>query len=505
MAAAEFADTGSGSSEGSLRAPDPGVGLPSAVIPDLVLLDAVELSWLIRRREVSCVEVMESYLAHIDRFNPFVNAIVSRPDDAVLLAQARERDRELDRGDYAGWMHGFPIAVKDLADAEGFVTTRGSPILAANVATSDELFVGRMRAAGAIVIGKTNVPEFGLGSHTFNPVFGTTGNPYAVERTAGGSSGGAAAALALRMLPVADGSDFMGSLRNPAAFCNVLGLRPSFGRVPVEGFVSRPSVSGPMARTVRDTAMLLSTMAGPHERAPLGIEQDPAGFTRTLERGFDGVRIGWLGDFDGYLATDPGVLDLCRSSLEVFDGLGCTVEPVGTVLPVEQAWETFLLWRHWMVGEQLHPWYADPHSRAALKPEAAFEVEGYLSLQVRDIARATEGRDEWYASVTRLFGSYDYLLAPSAQVFPFDAGTRWPSRVGGRTMDTYHRWMETVAPWTLSGHPVINLPVGFNEAGLPMGVQLIGRNHDEWSLLQLAHSYEQATDWVHRVLPPSLR
>ncbi|WP_249124698.1 amidase family protein [Saccharopolyspora erythraea] len=191
----------------------PGAGLPSSRISDLVLLDAVELSWLLRRREVSCVEVMRTYLDHIDRFNPLVNAIVSRADDETLLEQAKQRDEELARGECKGWMHGFPIAVKDLADAEGFPTSKGSPILAGQTAADDEIAVRRMRDAGAIVIGKTNVPEFGLGSHTFNRVFGTTVNPFDPSRSAGGSSGGAAAALSLRMLPVADGSDFMGSLR----------------------------------------------------------------------------------------------------------------------------------------------------------------------------------------------------------------------------------------------------------------------------------------------------
>ena len=483
----------------------PGAGLASAVVPDLVQLDAVELSWSIRRREVSCAEVMNAFLAHIDRFNPLVNAIVSRVDDDLLLQRARQRDEELERGEYRGWMHGFPIAVKDMADAEGFPTTMGSPILERNYPAADELAVRRMREAGAIVVGKTNVPEFGLGSHTFNPVFGTTGNPYDPQRSAGGSSGGAAAALAMRMLPVADGSDFMGSLRNPAAFCNVLGLRPSFGRIPAEGFVSEPAVLGPMGRTVRDTAMLLSTMAGPDDRAPLAVEQDPAIFTEPLERDLRGTKIGWVGDFDGHLPTEDGVLQLCTSSFATFTGVGCSVEPISTALPIEQAWRTFLLWRHWMQGTKLAHLHDDPATREQLKPEAVFELEGYRSLTAPDIAEALEGRNRWHAAVSALLDEYDFLLAPTAQVFPFDAELRWPDRIAGRPMDTYHRWMETVAPWTLSGHPVVNLPAGFGSAGLPTGVQLIGRHRDELSLLRVAHAYEQASDWVHRVLPPALR
>ncbi|GAA4887579.1 MULTISPECIES: amidase [Saccharopolyspora] len=483
----------------------PGAGLPSTLIPDLVLLDAVELSWSIRRREVSCVEVMRAYLDHIDRFNPQVNAIVSRAEEGDLLAQARERDAQLDRGEPVGWMHGFPIAVKDLSDAAGFPTTKGSPLLAEHRAEADERHVRRMRDAGAIVVGKTNVPEFGLGSHTFNPVFGTTTNPYDPSRSAGGSSGGAAAALAMRMLPVADGSDFMGSLRNPAGWNNVVSLRPGFGRVPAEGFLSEPSVPGPMGRTVRDIAMLLSTMAGPDPRAPLSIEQDPERFTGDLKHDFTGARIGWIGDFGGYLPFDPGVLELCSTASEALREIGCTVEPVRTRLPTEQMWETFLLWRRWRTGPNLAAAHADPATRALLKPEAVYEVEGYLELTVDDITRALDGRDRWYAAVSALFDDYDYLLAPSAQVFPFDAGLRWPNRVGGREMDTYHRWMETVAPWTLSGHPVATVPVGFGADDLPMGVQLIGPNHAEWPLLKLACAYEAVTDWVHRVLPPALR
>lgn len=484
---------------------EPGSGLPSTRIPDLVLLDAAELSWVLHRREASCVDVMRAYLDHIDRFNPAVNAIVSRADETKLLEEARQRDQELDRGEPAGWMHGFPVAIKDLSDADGFPTTMGSALFTEHTATSDELHVQRMREAGAIVIGKTNVPEFGLGSHTFNGVFGTTGNAYDPTRTAGGSSGGAGAALALRMLPIADGSDFMGSLRNPAAYGNIVSLRPSFGRVPTGGFLSEPAVVGPMGRTVRDVALLMSTMAGPHERAPLSIEQDPAVFTGDLRKSVDGIKIGWVGDFGGKMPTEPGVLDLCRSAFDAFTATGCSVEPVTELPDPAPAWDTFLLWRSWMVGSKYAGLHADPATRARIKPEAAYEVRRYQDLTAADIQRALEGRQQWYEQVCALLEDYDFLLAPSAQVFPFDAEQRWPGEIAGHEMDTYHRWMEIVAPWTLSGNPVANLPAGFTDSGLPMGVQLIGRNHGEWPLLQLAYAYELATDWTHRVLPPALR
>ncbi len=475
---------------------------PSFRVPEPVLLDAAELSGSIRRRDISCVEVMRAYLEHIDALNPELGAIVSRADTESLLHEARRCDDELARGDYRGWLHGFPMAIKDLANAEGFATTHGSPAFADEIAKADDPFVGRIRAAGGIVIGKTNVPEAGLGSHTFNSVFGTTANPYDRTRTAGGSSGGAAAALAARMLPVADGSDFMGSLRNPAAYCNVVSLRPGFGRVPAPGFVGHPSVIGPMGRTVRDVAMLLSTMSGPDRSAPLSLRDDPAAFAAPLQAEQSGTRIGWIGDFGGKIPTEPGVLEACRDSFAAFDEIGCTVEPVTDPPPPEQAWETFLLWRHWMLGVQ---W--DGVETAALqsaKPELRYELAGYAELRTADITRALQGRSEWHAVVDALFDHYDFLLAPSAQVFPFDSAQRWPEEIAGVPMDTYHRWMEIVAPWSLSGHPVLNLPAGFRD-GLPMGVQVIGPDHDEWSLLQLGHAYERTSDWVHRVPPPALR
>lgn len=483
----------------------PGASIPSPRIPELVLLDAAELSWSIRRRDVSCVEVMRAYLEQIDTLNPALNAIVNRADPEVLLAEASRCDAELSRGEYRGWLHGFPIAVKDLADAAGFPSTHGSPIYAERRPAADELFVHRIRRAGAIVIGKTNVPEFGLGSHTFNPVFGTTVNAYDQTRTAGGSSGGAATALAARMLPIADGSDFMGSLRNPAAYGNIISLRPGFGRIPTPGFLADPSVPGPMGRTVRDIALLLSTMAGSAETAPLSLRDDPAGFTEPLEHDHTGTRIGWIGDFDGALPTEAGVLDLCRSTFPTFHDIGCTVEPVTSRLPVEQAWEIFQLWRYWMTGLKHEALHTDPSTRERLKPELRYELDGYSRLSASDIGRALHGRTQWHAEVTQLFEQYDFLLAPSAQVFPFDAAQRWPDEIAGVPMDTYHRWMEIAAPWTLSGHPVLNLPAGFHENGLPMGVQLIGRDHAEWALLRLGHAYEAASDWVHQVLPPLLR
>ncbi|MDH5567661.1 MAG: amidase, partial [Myxococcales bacterium] len=294
---------------------------------ELVGMSALELSKAIRSKRVSCREVMVAFLDQIERVNPVVNAIVSLQDREALLQQARQRDAELARGEVRGWMHGLPHAVKDLAATRGIRTTWGSPLLD-TVPQADDLFVERLRKSGAIFIGKTNTPEFGLGSQTYNTVFGTTRNAYDPSKTAGGSSGGAAAALALRMLPVADGSDMMGSLRNPAAFNNVIGFRPSHGRVPYAGgelFLDPLSVEGPMGRSVADVAMLLAVMAGPDSRFPPSIEQDPSRFVEPLQRSFAGTRLAWLGNLDGTLPMEPGILELCEAAFPAFRDIGCSV------------------------------------------------------------------------------------------------------------------------------------------------------------------------------------
>ena len=472
---------------------------------DVVMLDALDLSEAIRRRDVSCVEVMTSYLAHIHRLNPQVNAIIALADDQALLRQAEERDRQLRRGEYLGWMHGFPQAIKDLADAAGFPSTSGgTPIYADRIAQSDSLFVARIKAAGGIVIGKTNAPEFGLGSQTYNPVWGTTGNAYDPSKTSGGSSGGAGSALALRMLPVADGSDYMGSLRNPAAFNNVLGFRPTWGRIPANGFIAQAAVAGPMGRTVRDVAALLSVMAGPSDAAALDIEEDPAIFRTPLDKDFRGTRIAWVGDYGGYLAIEPGVLELCRNSFSAFENLGATVEEVLPDYDMASLFQTFMAWRG-LAQLGIHDLYADPATRALLKPEQIWELERALGLSALDISRADAERNAWYATVLEMFETYDYILAPSVQVFPFDKDVHWPTEINGRPMATYHSWMETVAPWSLTNLPNMGMPVGFNEAGLPAGIQLIGKDNADLAVLQMAHAYEQETRWVSTVLPPLLQ
>jgi amidase len=473
---------------------------------DIVCLGAVELAAAIRSRSLSCVEVMRAYLGHIERLNPKVNAIVSLQDPDALLRQAGERDRDLARGQCLGALHGLPQAVKDLAFTRGIRTTFGSPLLD-SIPKEDAIFVERLRAQGAILIGKTNTPEFGLGSQTYNEVFGTTLNAYDQRLTAGGSSGGAAVALALRLLPVADGSDMMGSLRNPAAFNNVLGFRPSFGRVPAAGeelFLEQLACLGPMGRSVADVALLLDVMAGPDRRAPLSLDDRAWLPHPPLARGFRGTRVGWLGDLGGQLPFEPGVLELCRGAARVFETLGCSVEEVAPPVAPAELWECWLTLRSWLVAGTLAALYADPARRARLKPEAVWEIERGRSLGALDVHRASVVRSRWYTAALRLFERVDFLLLPSAQVFPFDADLHWPRSIDGVAMDTYHRWMEVVVPASLLGFPVLNVPVGFGPLGQPMGLQIIGAHHADWSVLQLGAAYEQASDWVQRRPPPLL-
>ncbi|GAB3677495.1 amidase [Salinisphaera aquimarina] len=467
---------------------------------EIVALGAVALSGMIGARTISCREVMTAYLAHIDRVNPRVNAIVSRRDPDVLLAEADACDRELARGDYRGWLHGIPQAIKDLSPTAGIATTFGSPLFADQIPSRDGLMVERMKTAGAIIIGKTNTPEFGLGSQTYNPLFGATRNAYDHALTAGGSSGGAAAALAMRMLPVADGSDMMGSLRNPAAFNNLFGLRPSFGRVPQapvpDVFGQQLGTEGPMGRSVADVAQLLATQAGPDASAPLSIAEDPARFATDPRGDTQGLRIGWIGDWQGYLPMEDGVLDVCEQALRRLETIGCVVAPMTPDFDPARLWRCWNTLRHWAVAGKLAPLHANPDTRGRLKPEACWEIEHGLALSALDIHHANVERSAWYQALRRCFDRFDVLAMPSAQVFAFDAATHWPTEIAGHAMDTYHRWMEVVIGASLAGVPAMNVPAGFDARGRAMGVQLIGPHRADLAVLRLAAAYEQAADDV---------
>ncbi len=473
---------------------------------DIIELDAAALSRAIATRGISCVEVMNAYLDCIERLNPEVNAIVSLRDRASLIVEARTRDDQIARGERLGPLHGFPHAVKDLVLTAGIRTTFGSPLFRNFVPDHDSIMVERLRRAGAIIIGKTNTPEFGLGSHTFNEVFGATRNAYDQTRSAGGSSGGAAVALALRMLPLADGSDYAGSLRNPAAWNNIFSLRPSPGLVPAELpdlFFPSPGVLGPMARTVSDLALLLSIQAGYDRRVPSSLPVDPAIFTTALGDEIKGARIAWCGDFGGRIPFEPGVLELCEAATRVFTELGCIVEAAAPAYPLDRLWRDFVTLRSWHIASGDAAFYRDASKRALLKPELIWEIERGLALTGQDVAEASIGRSDWYRAMVRFFSAYDFVLVPSAQLFPFPVEWRWPREVAGRPMETYHRWMETNILITMSGCPALNVPVGFDSRGLPMGMQLVAPIGGERHLLQLAQAYDQATRWTR--LQPGVR
>ncbi|HEX4177356.1 MAG TPA: amidase [Rhizomicrobium sp.] len=474
---------------------------------DIVMMDARALAAAIRTRKLSSVEVMTAYLDHIAVTNPKVNAIVALQNRDALLTQASERDAQIARGEIMGPLHGLPHAVKDLQPVKGIVSTSGSPILKDFVPTADSLPVARMRQAGAIFIGKTNAPEFGLGSNTYNPVYGATHNPYDLTRTAGGSTGGGAVALAMRMLPVADGSDYGGSLRNPAGWNNVYGFRTTYGVVPTDGDAWLPSLSvtGPMARNVPDLALLLSVLAGDDPHVPLLKDGPGSRFLGELKADFKGRRIGWLGDLNGAMPYEPGVLDLCRTALKSFETLGMTVDTAMPDADPEAAWQAFIKLRFWQQGGSLHGYYADPAKRALLKPEAIYEVEGGAKLSAFDISAASHARTLWSNAVQRLFDRFDFLVMPTAQLFAFDINEHWPHEIAGRQMQTYHEWMKAVCLITMAGTPSLAVPAGFDGRGLSMGLQIIAPVHHEMDCLKLAYAYERVSDWTANRLPPLLQ
>lgn len=463
----------------------------------LTQISAKVLSEQIANKTISCLEVMQAYLAQIRAFNPKVNAIVSMVAEEELLRQAQEKDQELARGNYHGLLHGLPMAPKDLTATRGIATTLGSPLLKNQTQLPDSIMVERLRRSGAILIGKTNVPEFGLGSHTYNQVFGTTLNAYDLSKSAGGSSGGAAVSLALDMLPLADGSDFGGSLRNPAAWNNVYGLRPSRGRVPAnspELFYDHFSTEGPMARNVQDLAMLLSVQAGYDARAPLSLNEDPKVFNQDLDSVLKGKKIAWLGSYQNYLPMEEGLLSALEASFSYFKDLQVEVLPAKVNYPLEQLWECWSVLRPFIAGGKLGGLYQIEANRGQMKPEAIWEIEQSQKYSAQDVYLASAKRSAWYKAMMQLFENHDYLLLPASQVMPFDTKMDWPKNIAGCAMDTYHRWMEVVIGPTMAGLPVLAIPAGTLK-GLPIGLQLIGKPQGELALLQLGYAWQQATPY----------
>ena len=461
----------------------------------------MDLARQIRLKELSAREVLAAHLERIERVNPSVNAIVTLVADRAMDA-AREADEAAARGLLLGPVHGLPIAHKDLALTAGIRTTFGSPIYAEFVPEESELFVERIHAAGAIVIGKTNTPEFGAGSQTFNPVFGPTRNPYALDRTAGGSSGGAAAALACGMVPLADGSDLGGSLRNPASFCNVVGFRPSPGRVPSWPSLDVAqdlSVDGPMARTVEDAALLLSVMAGPDPRIPICLPQDGSTFAPPLDAELGTPLLAWAADLAGTMPVDPRVTAIVDASRTAFEDLGCRSEEAFPDLA--GAREVFFTLRAYGFARDLGA-LLDEH-RNQMKETVLWNIEEGRKLTANNVADAHRLHAALTRRVDAFFERYAFLVMPVAQVVPFDVQVEYPTEVAGAQMMTYLDWMESCWCITVTGHPAISVPCGFTDDGLPVGVQIVGRREDDLGVLRLAHAYERATG-VGQRRPPAV-
>jgi amidase len=462
---------------------------------DICFAPAGKLARLLRARKLSATEVMQAFIAQVERVNPQVNAIVTfLPEQA--LKEAKALDRKKGR---SGPLAGLPIAYKDLVATKGIRTTLGSLVYKDHVPKADALLVERLKAAGAITLGKTNTPEFGAGSNTFNKVFGQTRNPYDLSRTPGGSSGGAAAAVACGMLPFADGSDLAASLRNPGNYCNVVGFRPTPGRVPsypaANAWDTQP-VLGPIARTVADAAFLLSSMAGPDRRAPVSISEPGLLFARSLNRSFDKVRVAWTRDFGG-LPVEPAVTAALEKQRKVLESLGCIIdEACPDFTGATESFETLRA----LAFAQRYAHLLKTH-RAELKDTVIWNIEQGLALDGAKIGRALGLRTELYQRMREFLESYEFLLAPVNQLPPFPVDTEYPTEIAGMKLGNYLDWMKSCYYVTITSHPAISVPAGFTPQGLPVGLQIIGRYRDDFGVLQLAHAFESQTEvWKRR--PP---
>lgn len=457
---------------------------------DLIYKPATLLASQIAIRQLSCEDVMKAFLVRIDTVNPKVNAICTLlPEKA--MEEAKAKDEALAKGIEPGPLFGLPIAIKDLANTKDILTTMGSPIYKDNVPDFDDLFVERIKAAGAIVIGKTNTPEFGAGSHSFNTVFGVTRNPYNLDRSAGGSSGGAGAALASGMLPIADGSDFGGSLRNPGSFNNVVGFRPTPGRVPRvpnSNLHEALAVMGPMGRTVEDTQLLFSVIAGPDPRDPLSLEAEGRSFLGSLKRDFKGARIAYSEDL-GMLAVDEQVRKVLRQTPKVFEALGAHVEEAHPDL--HNAEDIFLKLRASLFASRYGANYAA--MKPQLKDTIIWNYEQGLDMTLADLARYTADHAALYQRGLEFWENHDFLILPAAQLAPFPVETEWPDEIEGICYSNYLQWMQACCAITLLGAPAISVPAGFTDDGLPVGLQIVGRPRDDTGVLQIAYAFEQAT------------
>jgi amidase len=456
---------------------------------ELCYTSARKLARMIRARKVSATEVVRAFIARIEEVNPKVNAIVT-----FLPEQALKRAKALDRkGAVAGPLAGLPIAHKDIVPTKGIRTTYGSPIYEDHVPDEDHAIVGRLRDAGAILLGKTNTPEFAIGAQTFNPIFGATRNPYDLSKTCGGSSGGAAAAVASGMLPFADGSDLGSSVRNPASFCNVVGLRPTPGRVPNWPFPNAWDTLwslGPIARTVEDAALLLSAMAGPDPRAPTTHAEPGSVFARPLARDFRKVRVAWTADLGGAFPVDARVTRALEPARAVLKSLGCIVEDAAPDL--SDADEAFQVQRALGMVEAFGELIKT--KRALMKDTVVWNIEQGLKMDAARIANANVLRSNVYHTLRAFLERYEFLVLPTVQVPPFSIDQPYATEINGVKLGNYLEWMKSNYLFSATSHPAISVPAAFTDDGLPVGLQIVGRYRDDFGVLQLAHAFEGATE-----------
>ena len=445
---------------------------------------------LIHTKQLSAREALAAHLEQIERLNPTVNAIVTLVPELAAAAAAKADEMQA-RGEPLGPLHGLPAAHKDLFATRGILTTFGSPLFKDFIPTEDDIVVERIQRAGAITIGKTNTPEFGAGSQTFNKLFGSTPNPYDLTKTCGGSSGGAAVALACGIVPVATGTDLGGSLRNPAAFCNVTGFRPSPGRVPnpkaAFGWATL-NTSGCLGRTAADVALVLSALAGPDPHAPLSIQEPGEVFGRPLDRDFRGTRVAWFKDLNG-APFDPQIRHVIDAHVRTFEALGCVVEQAEPDFSPAEV--SFRILRAWYSANAYSAVLRD-HPEG-FKETLRSEIEAGQRLTGMDVARAEAAHTLMWRRFQDFLSKYEYFVLPTTQVPPFDLATPYPTEINGVQFDSYIDWMKSCWYISATGNPAASVPAGFTREGLPIGLQIVGRHHQDVSVLQMAHAFEQAT------------
>ena len=458
---------------------------------EIVNFTATKMRQLISDKQISSVELMEAHLNQINDVNPHVNAIVTLDVD-LAMNQAKKSDKLLSENLQVGILQGLPTAHKDLVPTKGMRTTFGSPLYKNYIPDFSSLIVERMQSAGAITIGKTNTPEFGAGSQTYNEVFGETLNPYDLTKTCGGSSGGAAVSLASRMLPIADGSDTGGSLRNPANYCNVVGFRTSPGRVPVfpsNAGWSPTSVQGPMARNIEDCALLLAAISGPDNRVPISITEPGDAFLKSLVRSFKGTKIAWSSDLGG-LPVDSRTINVIESQKNVFSSLGCEI--VDDCPDFSEADESFRIWRGW--GRELNQGELLKNHRESLKETMVWDIEQGVNLTGPQVGLAEKKRMSLFQKMNSFMNKYEFFICPVSQVPPFDVKQRWITEINGVQMNDFLEWMKSCYFITATAHPSISVPCGFTKDGLPVGIQIVGRYRDEFGILQFAKAFEDMTE-----------